>query len=648
MFAYDGTVEGWDTYAIATLYITWLLGSSGSIPSFGAGVAIDSASTSTIVGASDPTAYVYAYKNSLIEVNAPSGVPSTAPTAYPTRAVDDHTVLEWEAASTLDKDAMDGGLGVHYVSSKTFTGLGKKADAWYLSLSVYNTGFGPASSTGQYVRFYVNDVVISAFQGQNRTLGTLECAPIAPSEPILYGELDEEGGCSDGFTSCIVNLDVSKKLLTAQGGSIRVSTRSFGVVSSPCPYGGDETGSVVYIKAVLSSSPQATNPPSLAPSALPTSSPTSNQALSTASRLNKLSLKGWEQLQVVLALGVVLAGLGVAVAKSKTANKALYSHSLGYSALLWGCIGAEMASLWTVVVILFSHGYGDLACSLLVFLLLKMVLGLFLSWETYSGSSHNFLHLSAYLVTTSGSDIEGDTGLSAPVPVSAEQGRGSIIYYLVVALTTLDPAFVAFFPWKDGPFLRQTYGYPNNLVYFLVQVSTVILAGVYLAIELSYLGQGASAGFNAERDLVLVLSVLLLGGRALCVLAAVYYKVKRGGVEEDSVVGAAAGDIEMSDVAPSSPSSSLQVVDSIPGSGANPLHADEDNSFLTQKMALIETENRQLAARLSHLEDYVKVSQQAVRLPTEEQAEEFDDEDEDEDEDEEAVVDLQEMGERKL
>lgn len=591
IFAFDGA--SWDTRAVATLFVSWLLGSGdGTIPNFGASVAIDD--SFTIVGANNPTAYTYVYRNAYEEVDAPSSVPSAVPTAFPTLPVSSSTVLSWEGPALLDSDAFAEGTGVHFSAAKTFSGLGSaQGRSWYLTLSVYGTGFGPSTS-GEFVRFFVNDAVVDLYEGV-----PLQCAPIAPAGPVVYAAAaptasmasPTHGGCTAAFVDCSTNINVTASILSDQGGSIKIGARSYGVVTSPCPYGG-AAGNTVYLKFELSTSPQ----PTAKPTPSPTSKPTSQENTLTASKQNKLGLKGWEQLQVVLAMGVVLAALGVAVAKTKEADKTAYHHSLLYSAVSWGALGAETASLWTVVVIFFSHGYGDLGSSLLVFLLVRMGVGAYVAWESCSGSSYNLLRLGPYL---------------------SDSGSGAM-YVLMSALTTLDPAFCAFFPWKDSQLIRWTRGYPNTVVYSLVQAAAVMLACIYLAIQISYLGSGGGA-FSAERDLVLVVSTLLLGVRVLVVLTGCYYKRdlsalpssatsgNGAGLAEDSVAGTATGDVEMCGVSTSP--------DHIPNKGPvgasdNPMHTDRDPesaSLLSRKMRLIEDENKQLAARLKSLEAYIKV-----------------------------------------
>lgn len=619
VFAYDGTSQdgAWDTTAVATFYVTWLHGGSGdgTIPNFGASVAIDG--SYTVVGANDPTAYTYVYKNEYQEVDAPSSTPSAVPTAFPTLPVSSGTLLEWEGGATLDQAALDEGLGIHFANSKTFTGLGTAGQqAWYLTLSVYGTGFGPSTS-GQYLHFLVNDAVLDEFAGV-----PLQCAPIAPTEPVVYGTAAGSSssssaptaaatpappeGCTAAFVQCSANIDVTDRILSEQGGSIKLGTRSYGVLSSPCPYGG-LSGNVVYVKYELSASPQ----PTTAPSATPTQKSTSQQGTLTAGKQNKLGLKGWEQLQVVLAMGVVLAGLGVAVAKSSEADKTGHHHSLLYSAVCWGALGTELASLWTVVVIFFSHGFSDLGSSLTVFLLIRMAVGGYVAWEASSGSFYNHLRLGPYLSAGNGS------------------GNGAV-YPLVTALTVLDPAFAAFYPWKDSQLIRWTRGYPNNVVYSLVQTTTVVLACIFLAIQISYLGSGGGA-FSAERDLVVVLCTVLLGVRVLVILTGCFYKrdvsalpsaATRGnnaGLAEDSVAGTASGDVEMADRG--SPDRIPKKVGAVGGAG-NPLHAppaEEDDTLLTRKMRLIEDENKLLSARLRDLESFIKMPAHAhSALPSDE------------------------------
>ena len=73
--------------------------------------------------------------------------------------------LEFEQGLTLNNTALLTGEGFNFVAGKTLTSLGSSQYAQYsISIFVYDTGFGPASS-GQYVKFKVNGNIIEIPEG---------------------------------------------------------------------------------------------------------------------------------------------------------------------------------------------------------------------------------------------------------------------------------------------------------------------------------------------------------------------------------------------------------------------------------------------------------------------------------------------------
>ena len=61
----------------------------------------------------------------------------------------------YEHGLSLNSSALLSGAGLKFEGRYLWDQLGVKYDVYYLSVFVYDTGFGPVSD-GQYVKFFVN------------------------------------------------------------------------------------------------------------------------------------------------------------------------------------------------------------------------------------------------------------------------------------------------------------------------------------------------------------------------------------------------------------------------------------------------------------------------------------------------------------
>ena len=240
----------------------------------------------------------------------PSSYPTFSPTSLPTLALSEP--LEIEQGLPLNKTALLAGAGINFAARTTVTNLGSSEFAqYYISIFVYDTGFGPASS-GQYVKFKVNGRLIRVAEG-NATLDG--CAPM---------KSEDEMKCSNHFKSCKFNEKVD--LLPEHGGSLLLEAESHGVMTSPCAY----KNYALYVKYVLSKNvAQHTPNPTLAP----TAAPTKVTKIVNGLDLNVSSLDIWKLLQISIGVGVALAAGAVYLCKLRSRCYPRASRISLYSAL---------------------------------------------------------------------------------------------------------------------------------------------------------------------------------------------------------------------------------------------------------------------------------------------------------------------------
>ena len=108
----------------------------------------------------------------------------------------------------------------------------------------------------------------------------------------------------------------------------------------------------------------------------------------------------------------------------------------------------------------------------------------------------------------------------------------SRIYFGVAFLCLIDLTFVVFLPWKDSKFALLSKGFPNIIVFRVVQISLILTAVISFCIQLSYL---VSTTFSAERDLMFVLNILLLGIKVILIMLEFIYKNSKLGEAPTSV-----------------------------------------------------------------------------------------------------------------
>ena len=123
---------------------------------------------------------------------------------------------------------------------------------------------------------------------------------------------------------------------------------------------------------------------------------------------------------------------------------------------------------------------------------------------------------------------------------------------MVAFLCLIDLTFVVFLPWKDSKFALLSKGFPNIIVFRVVQISLILTAVISFCIQLSYL---VSTPFSVERDLMFVLNILLLGIKVILIMVEFIYKNSKLGEAPTSLDKVDAdvrqdGDVELGSVHP--------------------------------------------------------------------------------------------------
>jgi hypothetical protein len=292
----------------------------------------------------------------------------------------------------------------------------------------------------------------------------------------------------------------AQKLDKEYSGSIFINSSSRGVIASACP---SPSGHEIYVRYELTGGKyQATPNPTLSPTQEPTKATTQVNGL----QLDINNLDIWKLLQISIATGVLLAGGAVYLCKLREKSKEAYQHPLPYAVTNLGMLGMELTSMIFLMVELFRFGYEDSGGALLGFRIMKMCIGVLIVVGVYFPPSQPFLK--SYM------DISQYLDWDHMVAESK-------IYFVVSAMSVADLTFVVFLPWKNSPFATLSKGYPNLVLFRLVQMSLLLTAIVSYLIQVSYL---STTTFVLERDLMFVINLILLSIKLLLITLEFFYK----------------------------------------------------------------------------------------------------------------------------
>ena len=469
-------------------------------------------STPTSVPTSAPTTNRPTSQPSGQPTSAPTAVPTAVPTTAPT--IDLSTIVQFQHGATLNFTALKNGEGFHYSAVHRLTNLGHYERQYYLSIFMHDTGFGPVKA-GQYLSFYIGDTRRTLTQVVNGTNERIQCAPLSFS---AYGV-----GCSKRFVPCVYNLELlPEDISNLKGGSLLLQVVSHGVVSSACPHA--PTGSVVYVKYELTAD-KAQNTPS--PTMRPTPAPTKDETtIVNGLELNINKLDVWKLLQIAVGVGVACAFGGIYLCKLREKGGAsVYQHPMPFAAVSLGMLGMELSSMVFLINNLFQYGYGGSGGVLIAFRLLEMIVGGLLLLAVF-GKLTRIVDLRPYLASDH---------------FIAE----SRVYFTVAAFCLVDLTFIVFLPWKTSQFAELSKGFPSIGVFRAVQTSLIATAFVSFVIQVSYLaGKGnknKDGSFDANRDLMFVFNIILLGIKVVLIVLESLYKSAKLSQATTSIDSAGAG-----------------------------------------------------------------------------------------------------------
>ena len=202
-----------------------------------------------------------------------------------------------------------------------------------------------------------------------------------------------------------------------------------------------------------------------------------------------------------------------------------------YAVASLGMLGVELTSLVILVMKLFHYGYSGSGVSVLTFHLIEACIGGTLLLCTFRPpKALSALKMERYL--------EQDHFISE-----------SRVYFGVAFLCLIDLTFIVFLPWKESKFATLSKGFPNILVFRVVQVGLILTAVISFCIQVSFL---ASTTFSVNRDLMFVLNIILLCIKVTLIMLEFGYKNTklREALTAIDKVDEKGGDVELGSVHP--------------------------------------------------------------------------------------------------
>ena len=417
----------------------------------------------------------------------PSSAPSLAPTANPTRTYLEYRGedegLKVEAGSKYQSDPQ---TGPHYKYQTTFTNLGHGEDKeWWLALSVYKTGFGP--DTSQYISFSLNNETSPlVYPAGNEKAGSrIICAPAQPE--IGFAGCATSATVSngdDGWHSCIMNLKVGDKTLPSLGGSLTVHSTTNGVLSSSCPKNHNGVDHAVFVKYELFSAPQVTPSPSAAPTL---ANPETVQSINGI-QFNAQDATLWQMLYTTSLVAIVCAAGGVYLSgiRKKAKHERVQKLAAWKSALKLGLLGAELVSLFFVIIALCNSEFKTYGAVLSIFRLMHVLVAAYLMW--YIHGPEEWRKASSF-------------GLLLDRHHLAEKGKE---YSFVTIASFIDISFIVFLPWLQSEFADNTKGFPSFNFYLTVQLTIIASGIISFVCQAPYL---EATGLQNEGDLIMAMNL---------------------------------------------------------------------------------------------------------------------------------------------
>lgn len=356
------------------------------------------------------------------------------------------------------------------MDTHTFTHLGKEGRSTFLTVSVWDSGFGP--STTQYVEFYVSGLPDKKSVPFRDAFGApFPCAPKA-----LDGT--NSTTCSGTFFTCFYNWDVTHLIDPRLGGTMTVHAISHGILSSSCPHV-DVNGrkDPVFVRYELSVDAGVPTPmPSVAPTEEPTKGSTNVFNNGLTIDIDKLGFVN--ATQISFAAAVLFAAFGAALCRVAEADYAkCHQHKMLRAAIEFGLIGADIVNSIFLYLQLAQSGYSAYAIAIAMARALGGVVGVYFLRGIYGKQEVQDATTYAHLLDS----------------VTIVMGPNSKIYGLVSIISCLDPAALAYLPWLNSPFTRLAMGYPNMEIFRVVSYTTIVATFAYVCLQIPYLASYRSS-----------------------------------------------------------------------------------------------------------------------------------------------------------
>jgi hypothetical protein len=411
------------------------------------------------------------------------------------------TVIIAEKSTKLNMTDLSMGKGLHLTGEAFIPQLGHSDskgldEKVFLTVSVYDTGFGPPS-VGQYVSFFINgnpliatatkesesDEVEKKKGSEKNKSEAIRCAPVQSSGDTACSRGDFVV-CKDGY-----NIDVTSDIQSGSGGSLTLKAISKGVLSSFCPFE-EEVGlsTDVYVKFTLSKFVQ----PTPLPSSMPTPAPTSWTGVvnnNVGLQIGLARVDVWVLSQITFAVMCFMTMLGVGLASMRKKDETVQQTPLSLGGIRGGMIGAELSSLIFLLLTMIQCHYPASATSIITFRVLQMLTSSYYLAGIYgTPQMRQFVNVESMLA-------------------KEHMVLESKVYTLVIMMMIIDSSFIVFLPWKKSNFAELSKGFPDMKTYQVIIVTTLLQGFVAVFSQIPFLSGSA---FNYQTDFMSVINIIIV------------------------------------------------------------------------------------------------------------------------------------------
>ena len=271
-----------------------------------------------------------------------------------------------------------------------------------------------------------------------------------------------------GLANCFYNYEVTSFLDTVDGGTLTVNIISHGVLSSACPHISPKGGrDPVYVRYVLSTERIATPAPSMAPTIGATKGGNiyNNNGLNV--EFGKVDFL--VAMQISFAIAVLFAAFGIALSKvTEHTECRAYQHRIIKAAIEMGLLGADITNFVFLLLELMKSGFMYYAYALCAIRFIGSVVAIGILSAVYGSKKYQERSSFAHL-------LDRKHMLNGP---------NANIYALCSFLAALDLQILAYLPWFNSPFSRMSKGYPANMIFRVVSITTLCSTFSFIGLQI--------------------------------------------------------------------------------------------------------------------------------------------------------------------